>query len=395
MKTNMNHTKKILGMVAVTLLVAAMAIVGAGAAYNFNNAGSSGESHTFFNYQYVYNNDVLTAGNYATKDSSSHFFTVPKITSHTNYYIPGNLPAGLYYLNGDNKNPPIYISPISTSYISDSFGTKVIGDEVIVTTENSAELTPVYLIKRDGEGAFLKMFPSEQVLWDGKLINKFPKIFDSYLANTKDIGTWKVYVTYLHGLENYLSSVNNITNISANSILERFSAFYSNAPDNARYLEIGTLNIVSSIDHKTTVTISSKTDTKNDDGKAGNTPKTEIVEPIKPPVEVTVSISGASLLNVGDTVLFTAKNSDGSSAKFKWNSSDPSVASVDENGNIKGLMEGTVTISVTNTETGMTASKTVTVVREITTDTPKSPGFGIIAALTGLGAVAVLNLRRK
>ena len=51
------------------------------------------------------------------------------------------------------------------------------------------------------------------------------------------------------------------------------------------------------------------------------------------------------------------------SPKLTWSSSDPSVVSVDENGNIKGLKEGTATITVTSPN-GKTASIKVTVVTD-------------------------------
>ena len=49
------------------------------------------------------------------------------------------------------------------------------------------------------------------------------------------------------------------------------------------------------------------------------------------------------------------------STKFTWESSDPSVVSVDEDGNITGLKEGTAVITVTSPN-GKTASVTITVV---------------------------------
>jgi len=103
-------------------------------------------------------------------------------------------------------------------------------------------------------------------------------------------------------------------------------------------------------------------------------------------------------MKVGDTTLFKAANSDGSSAKFAWKSSDNSVATVDENGNVKAIKAGTATITVTNNITGKTATKTITVAAkaaEPTTQTTKSP-FPVLGILAGLGAAGViLKMRRK
>jgi len=123
---------------------------------------------------------------------------------------------------------------------------------------------------------------------------------------------------------------------------------------------------------------------------------TPVTEPTKP-VEVSVSLSGVSAMKVGDTTLFSAKNSDGSSAKFAWKSSDNSVATVDENGNVKAVKAGTATITVTNNVTGKTATKTITVAAKAeptTQQTTKSP-FPILGILAGLGIAGVLVMRRK
>ena len=50
--------------------------------------------------------------------------------------------------------------------------------------------------------------------------------------------------------------------------------------------------------------------------------------------------------------------------KLIWTSSDESIATVDENGNIKALKEGTVTITVTTEDGKYTASCTVTVTKD-------------------------------
>jgi len=74
-------------------------------------------------------------------------------------------------------------------------------------------------------------------------------------------------------------------------------------------------------------------------------------------------------MKVGDTTVLSAKNSEGSSAKFAWKSSDDSVATIDENGNLKAA-------------------------KAEPTQTTKSP-FPILGILAGLGIAGVFILRRK
>jgi len=114
------------------------------------------------------------------------------------------------------------------------------------------------------------------------------------------------------------------------------------------------------------------------------------------PVDVSVEISGVSSMKVGDTTILKAANSDGSSAKFAWTSSDNSVATVDENGNVKAVKAGTVTITVTNNLTGKTASKTIIVGAKAAepTQTTKSP-FPVLGILAGIGVAGILVMRRK
>ncbi len=75
-----------------------------------------------------------------------------------------------------------------------------------------------------------------------------------------------------------------------------------------------------------------------------------------------ISIDGASSLVVGSSIQLTVKISpdDATREKMMWKSSDPSIATVDENGNVKGVKAGKVTITVT-TENGKTATKTITI----------------------------------
>ncbi len=92
-----------------------------------------------------------------------------------------------------------------------------------------------------------------------------------------------------------------------------------------------------------TITVTTK------DGKYTATCEVTVAETV-----TELRISGASSVTVGSTIKLTANK------KVTWKSSNPSVATVDENGNVKGLKTGTVTITAT-TEDGETTTKTITV----------------------------------
>ena len=88
-------------------------------------------------------------------------------------------------------------------------------------------------------------------------------------------------------------------------------------------------------------------------------------EPVNPPIEEISSISfSQSKVSVkkGNTLKLVAiiKPSVLSSSKLTWKSSNPAIASVDENGVVKALKEGTVTITVTSAN-GKVTTCTVTV----------------------------------
>ncbi len=76
----------------------------------------------------------------------------------------------------------------------------------------------------------------------------------------------------------------------------------------------------------------------------------------------TVLINGPSSVNVGNNIKLstTFKPSNATNQKLTWKSSNSEIATVDQNGNVKGLKVGTVTITVT-TANGKTATKKITV----------------------------------
>ncbi len=97
---------------------------------------------------------------------------------------------------------------------------------------------------------------------------------------------------------------------------------------------------------------------KTKDGKY----KTSCIVTVTEETAVTsISIVGATTVNVGSTIKLTV-NIEPATAnkKVTWKSSNNSIATVDENGTVKGLKEGTVTITVT-TENGKTATYKITI----------------------------------
>ena len=115
----------------------------------------------------------------------------------------------------------------------------------------------------------------------------------------------------------------------------------------------------------------------------------------------TVSIDGNSTVKVGETVKLTATVSPSMATQTgTWSSSDTSVATVDENGVVTGVKEGSVTITFT-TDDGSSSSYDITVSNASTPggdtpggDTPggdddNNPGCG--SSLTGsLGLACVI-----
>ncbi len=106
--------------------------------------------------------------------------------------------------------------------------------------------------------------------------------------------------------------------------------------------------------------------------KDGKYTKTCIVTVTEEEIEVeSVTISGSSSVTVGSSIKLsvTLKPENATTKKLTWKSSNPSIATVDENGNVKGLKTGKVTITVT-TENGKTATKDITV-KAKSTSNPK------------------------
>lgn len=82
-----------------------------------------------------------------------------------------------------------------------------------------------------------------------------------------------------------------------------------------------------------------------------------------------VSISPKSaVVGAGDTVRFTAEiqPSNAANKNLSWSVSDEAIASVDGQGNVTGLSQGTATVTVTTADGGFTASAEITVLNEWT-----------------------------
>ncbi|MBQ2917590.1 MAG: Ig-like domain-containing protein [Clostridia bacterium] len=110
-----------------------------------------------------------------------------------------------------------------------------------------------------------------------------------------------------------------------------------------------------------------KEPSKEDSENKPNDDSTE--EKPNTPSEETIKVNGVSLnktnlnLYVNESAKLTAniKPNNASNKKVTWVSSNPDVASVDANGNVKALKEGTATITVTTDDGNKKAECTVTV----------------------------------
>lgn len=96
------------------------------------------------------------------------------------------------------------------------------------------------------------------------------------------------------------------------------------------------------------------------------------------PDDEPIHVSGVTLNKTSVTVYTystlqltaTISPSDAEDKTVTWSSSNPSIASVDENGKVKALKTGTATITVTTTDGGHTASCTVKVITYVPTPDP-------------------------
>ncbi|MBQ8620728.1 MAG: InlB B-repeat-containing protein [Oscillospiraceae bacterium] len=88
--------------------------------------------------------------------------------------------------------------------------------------------------------------------------------------------------------------------------------------------------------------------------------------------------TSAARIPVGDTLQLTAqaRPSNAADQSVTYSSSDPSVATVDENGQVTGVSVGTAIITVTSNETGVTATCLVTVIQ---LDGPQNVAYTVSA----------------
>ncbi len=96
-------------------------------------------------------------------------------------------------------------------------------------------------------------------------------------------------------------------------------------------------------------------------------------------------------LNVGDTETVTAKDEDGNDIDVKWTSSNPDVATVDENGKITAVGPGTTTITATD-DNGNEQSIEVTVVAE---NVGVNPEFSVNVETEGDKATVTVDVTNK
>ena len=109
------------------------------------------------------------------------------------------------------------------------------------------------------------------------------------------------------------------------------------------------------------------------DGKYKATCKVKVEDNV---ISVTsVSISGKKEVNVGESIKLTAsiKPKDATNKEVTWTSSDSTIATIDKNGNVKGIKSGKVTITVTTVDGEKKASISIEVKEKKTETTPSNP----------------------
>ena len=118
---------------------------------------------------------------------------------------------------------------------------------------------------------------------------------------------------------------------------------------------------------KTTVTVKTKDGSYNTPCEVTVTNGTVNVK--------SITINGNSSVTVGGSIKLTVTfdPSDATDKTVTWKSSDPSIATVDSDGNVKGLKAGKVTITVTS-KNGVKATKTINVTAAVVNETPTNPG---------------------
>ena len=126
------------------------------------------------------------------------------------------------------------------------------------------------------------------------------------------------------------------------------------------------ITVAEKVEEKEEVDDSNKEPSKED---SSSKPNDSTEEKPNTPSEETIKVDGVSLnktnlnLYIDESAKLTAniKPNNASNKEVTWVSSKPDVASVDANGNVKALKEGTATITVTTKDGNYTASCTVTV----------------------------------
>ena len=79
-----------------------------------------------------------------------------------------------------------------------------------------------------------------------------------------------------------------------------------------------------------------------------------------------ISINGSNVCDVDETITLKAVYDSDCTVDLEWSSSDNNIASV-QNGNIIGISKGTVTITVTDKNTNISASKQITIKNSVVT----------------------------
>ncbi len=220
------------------------------------------------------------------------------------------------------------------------------------------------------------------------------------LSNDSDVfGTFTLFVKEA---ETSASPITSINIIGANEVLAgnkiKLNVAYTPANEPATFRFTSSNVSVATVDAAGWVTGVAGGTTQITASLIGDPEKKAIFSVTVIPLPTSIAITGAANVGYGQNVLLTAVVTPlGANTTVNWSTSNPNVATVDVNGRVTGIAEGTVTITATSiVSASIKATHTLTVTdpRSITLN-PSSLALSVGASQTIIATVVASSLTDK